>query len=115
MVAETRNGTKQSGSPPRNPRPEKTGKDFLGCRDHVDTAQLERFAVHRALYGHVMAGMRRHFVLRIDHVHFLVAIVHEHVLGAMLLDALARALAGLAVCAFYSTLAACDPAGPGVV
>src|SRR5216684_8550121 len=62
-----------------------------------------------------MAGMRRHFVLRIDHVHFLVGIVHEHVLGAMLLDALGRALARLVVCAFYSTLAVCDPAGPGVV
>src|SRR6266566_4005916 len=62
-----------------------------------------------------MAGMRRHFVLRIDHVHFLVGVVHEHVLGAMLLDALGRALASLVVCAFYSTLAVGDPAGPGIV
>src|ERR1700719_518504 len=110
MAAQHRSGNTSRHKTKRAPRIgtpvlKKTVKDLLDCRSHVDAAQLERFAVHRALYGHVMAGMRRHFVLRIDHVHFLVGIVHEHVLGAMLLDALGRALAGLVVCAFYSTLA----------
>src|SRR5215467_7432712 len=59
----------------------------LLCR-HFDAAQFQRFAFHRALYGHVMAGVFRYLVLRVDHVHLLVGVVHEHVLGVMLLDAL---------------------------
>src|SRR5260370_1555379 len=82
------------------------------CRRHVDAAQLERFALHGALYSHVMAGMRRHFVLRIHDIYFLVGVVHEHVLGAVLLDALGRSLAGLIIRAFYSTLAVRNVAGP---
>src|SRR5712664_309192 len=82
------------------------------CRRHVDAGQLEVLSVHGALYSHVMAGMRRHFVLRIYDIYFLVGVVHEHVLGAMLLDALGRALAGLIIRAFYSTLAVRNVAGP---
>src|SRR5690349_10643895 len=80
---------------------------------HVDASQFERVAIHRALDGHVMAGVRRYLVLRIDHVHFLVGVVHEHVLGAMFLDALDRALrrTGLIIRAFRAALAIRDPAG----
>src|SRR6267378_3906838 len=82
------------------------------CGRHVDAGQLQRFAVHAALYGHVMSGMRRHFVLRVDYVHLLVRVVHEHVLGAVLLDALGRAVALAFFRALYSTLAIRNPASP---
>src|SRR6267143_3560844 len=99
-------GTKQNGRPVGTPALKKIDRDLLGCRgSHVNARQLERLAVDRALYGHVMASMRRHFVLRVDDVHFLVGVVHEHVLGAMLLDALGRALAGLIIGALDSALA----------
>src|SRR5260370_23425820 len=85
------------------------------CRSHVDAGQLERIAFHGALYSHVMAGMRRHFVLRIYDIYFLVGVVHEHVLGAMLLDALGRALAGLIIRSLDSTLAVRNVAGPRTI
>src|SRR5258708_19766207 len=85
------------------------------CRRHVDAAQLERFALHGALYSHVMAGMRRHFVLRIHDIYFLVGVVHEPVLGAVLLAPLGRALAGLIIRAFSSTLAVPNLAGPSPI
>src|SRR5882762_4226680 len=109
-------GTKQNG------RPQGTGTPVTNDRNkeilhafrgyHVDAGQLERLAVHGAFHGHVMSGMRRHFVLRVDYVHLLVGVVHEHVLGAVLLDALGGAIAGLLIRALYSTLAVGNVAGP---
>src|SRR5207253_10673748 len=97
---------KTKRAPCRDARREEIGRDLLGCRSrHVNAGQFERLALYRALYGHVMAGMRRYFVLRVDDIHFLVGVVHEHVLGAMLLDALGRALASLIIGALDSALA----------
>src|SRR3989475_6875305 len=118
IVSEHRNGNasrhKTKRAPRRNRgarRGEFLGK-LLGCRCHVDAGQLQRFAFHAALYGHVMSGMRRHFVLRVDYVYLLVRVVHEHVLGAVLLDALGRAVALAFFRALYSTLAVRNIAGP---
>src|SRR5207249_2796029 len=72
-----------------------------------------RVALHRALYGHVMAGMRRHFVLRIDRVHLLVPFVHEHVLGAFLLDALRRTIGMLFAHALSPAMVIGNVPGPG--
>src|SRR5436190_13069949 len=106
MVTEMSRVTNQNGRPGRDARREEIRRDLLGCRgSHVNAGQLERLAFYRALYGHVMAGMRRHFVLCVDNIHFLVGVVHEHVLGAMLLDALGCALASLFIGALDSALA----------
>src|SRR6267142_1312081 len=111
-----RRGTKQNGRPGRIGTPVTTYRNnevlhaLRGC--HVDAGELQRFAVHGALHGHVMSGMRRHFVLRVDYIDLLVRVIHEHVLGAVLLDALGGALPGLVIRALYSTLAVRDVAGP---
>src|SRR5713226_8905751 len=111
MAAQHRSGNasrhKTKRASDRDARQERTDQNLLGCSSHVDAGQFERFAVHTALYGHVMAGMRRHFVLSVHDVYFLVGVVHEHILRAMLLDALGRALSRtrLVVCALHSALA----------
>src|SRR5438094_1142075 len=106
MVTEIVRGTKQNGRPCRDARREEIGRDLLGCRSrHVNAGQFERLALYRALYGHVMAGMRRYFVLRVDDINFLVGVVHAHVLGAMLLDALGAAFGRLVIGALDSALA----------
>src|SRR6266849_1348797 len=123
MAAQHRNGNASRHKTKRaEPQPRPSQKMFRKqllhalCRCcHVDAGQLEGLALYRALNGHVMAGMRRHLVLRIDNVHFLVGVVHEHVLGAMLLDALGRALALAFFRALGSALAIRNPAGPGAI
>src|SRR6266849_4699448 len=123
MAAHHRNGNASRHKTKRaEPQPRPSQKMFRKqllhalCRCcHVDAGQLEGLALYRALNGHVMAGMRRHLVLRIDNVHFLVGVVHEHVLGAMLLDALGRALALAFFRALGSALAIRNPAGPGAI
>src|SRR6266403_804880 len=118
MAGEHRNGNASRHKTKRAPRRNRGARHgefpgkLLGCRCHVDAGQLERFAFHAPLYGHVVSGMRRHFVLRVDYVHLLVRVVHEHVLGAVLLDALGGALAGLVIRALYATLAVRNIAGP---
>src|SRR5207244_11243579 len=92
--------------PVGTPALKKWARDLLGCRGcHIDTGQLERIALYRALYCHVMAGMGRHLVLRVDNIHFLVGVVHEHVLGTIFLDALGRAFARLIIGGRGSVLA----------
>src|SRR5712692_10156402 len=121
MAGEHRSGNASRHKTKRAPRGNRDARrgeflgKLLGCRCHVDAGQLQRFAVHAALYGHVVSGMRCHFVLRVDHVHLLVRVVHEHVLGAVLLDALGRAVALAFFRALYSTLAIRNPASPRAI
>ena len=87
IVAEIARVAKAKRAKPK-PRPRHTrGSPAPTCsatfdRSHVDAAQFERRAGHCSLYGHVMAGMLRYFVLIVDGVHFLVGVVYEHVLRA---------------------------------
>src|SRR5260370_42470953 len=76
MEEQQRNGNesrnKKNGAEPQ-PRPSQKmlRKQLLHalCRcSHVDAGQFERFAFNGALYGDVMAGMRRHFVLSIHDI-----------------------------------------------
>src|SRR6516162_4301303 len=121
MVVEHRNGnagrhkTKRADPPSVCPPVKANDAGSALLAGHVDAGQLKGLAFHCALDGNVMAGMRRHFVLRVDNVHFLVGVVHKHVLGAVLLDALSGALAGFLVRAFRPALAVGNPAGPGTV
>src|SRR5713226_4069832 len=121
MAAQHRNGnaspakTKRASQTRWGARQVRIVELLLGRRCHFDAGQLQRVALHRALYGHVVAGMRRDFVLSIDNVHLFVGIVHEHVLRAMLFDALGRALALAFFRALHSTLAIRNPAGPGAI
>src|SRR5712691_8504797 len=123
MAAQHRNG---NASPAKTKRASQSGwgarqvrivELLLGRRCHFDAGQLQRVALHGALYGHVMAGMRRYSVLSIDYVHILVGVTLDHVLYAMLLDALGRPLSRtrLVVCTLRSALAVGNPAGPGAI
>src|SRR5216684_780944 len=120
MASEHRSGntsrhkTKRAPRGSRDARHKRLKQEKLHalCGCHVDAGQLQCFAVHAAFHSHVMSGMRRHLVLRVDYVHLLVRIVHEHVLGAVLFDALGGALAGLLIRALYATLAVRNVASP---
>src|SRR5207302_1406883 len=118
IVAEMKSRTKQCGQTNCVSLPAgQIREGFCLLGRHGDVGQLERVAFHRALDGYVMAGMRRYFVLRVDHVHLLVGVVHEDVLGSMLFDALHRTFrsAGLVVCPLCPALAVGNPAGHGAV
>src|SRR5258708_13763922 len=116
MAAQHRNGNAQRRRRKRATRSGrrswKIDKDLLGCGGHVDAGQLESLALCRALYGYMMAGMRRHLILRIHNVDLLVGVVYEHVLGAMFLNALDRALVLSFFRALYSPPPLRTPAGP---
>src|SRR5215472_6163154 len=86
MVVEHRNGnagrdkTKRADQTSVCPLVQDNDAGSALLASHVDAGQLKRLAVHCALDGNMMAGMRRHFILRVDNIHFLVGVVHKHVL-----------------------------------